>query len=126
MKVARASLALGLALAAMDAPACGVCVEDKVAAAYDHAVVSGARSRGGKVVFAEVSGTEAPSVAVGRARKAALRLRGVDAASVRTSDSPAVISFALDAIATPESALAALAKGHRGERITLTLLKVLP
>ena len=75
--------------------ACGVCLEDKVAATYDHALVQRALSRGRVVVFAE------PRVPLDAARLravavAASRAPGVEAATVKTSEAPASVSFVLD------------------------------
>jgi hypothetical protein len=88
--------------------ACGVCLEDKVAATYDHALVQRALSRGRVVVYAE------PRTAVDERRlksfaAAAARARGVDAATVKTSAAPATVSFVLDPRrADPKATSAAL------------------
>ena len=75
--------------------ACGVCIEDKVAATYDHALVERALAQHRVVVFAE------PRASVdehGLKAFAALARRapGVDAATVKTSAAPASVSFVLD------------------------------
>lgn len=89
----RPLLALGLLLAAMGpALACGVCAEDKIAATYDHRSVQEALARGRLVVYCELAGV--PDVQ--QARRAAARVRGVDARSVRVSAQPAAVSFVLD------------------------------
>jgi hypothetical protein len=112
--------AVALASVAPAAEACGVCVEDKVATAYDHAVVSSALARRRVVVFAEVSG--ASSEAAGRA---AAGVNGIDRSSVRSAVSPAVVSFALDpGVRGPESALAAV-QARAGPSARMTLLKIL-
>jgi hypothetical protein len=127
VKVAAASLALALALAvASDACACGVCDEDKVAAVYDHAVVTGALARRQIVVFAEVAAPGDPDAAVGRLRQAAQRVRGIERESVRAAASPAVLSFALDpGVQSAAAALAALERSGRERAVTLRLLKIL-
>ncbi|HJV59335.1 MAG TPA: hypothetical protein VJ743_00255 [Albitalea sp.] len=84
--------------------ACGACVEDKVAATYDHAVVQHAAALGQVVVFCDVQGRFDAQ----RLHRAATRVRGIDAASVRTSSEPSALSFALDAGQTPHAAIAAL------------------
>jgi hypothetical protein len=103
------------------ASACGVCVEDKIAAVYDHAVVTRALASGRMVVFAEVRG--APNGgAIERLANAARRTRGVDRETVRTSVEPGALSFALDAMAQePRDAVASVA---RQAGATLTLLRV--
>jgi hypothetical protein len=106
--------------------ACGICVEDKVAATYDYGVVTHAAALHHLVVFAAVDG---PGDAAARARsleRAAGRLAGVDRASVRTAASPRALSFALDPrAATPESALAKLEREPSLRGVRLTLIKVM-
>jgi hypothetical protein len=75
--------------------ACGVCLEDKIAATYDHALVQRALEQDRVVVFAE------PRAAIDAARLKALAARaarapGVDASTVRTSAAPQSVSFVLD------------------------------
>ena len=75
--------------------ACGVCLEDKVAATYDHALIERALARKRVVVFAE------PRTSVDERRLKALaaaasRAPGVEAATVKTSAAPATVSFVLD------------------------------
>lgn len=124
--VTRAALA-ALALSTGAASACGVCVEDKVAAAYDHAVVSRAAERGQLVVFAEPEGGGGEASAVARRiAAAAARVRGVDRASIRTSPAPAAVSFALDPrAATPEEALLSIAAATRIPGLKLAELRVI-
>jgi len=52
----RFAAAFSLALVPAAGMACGVCLEDKVASAYDHALASRAIAAGRVVVFAEVVG----------------------------------------------------------------------
>ena len=71
--------------------ACGVCLEDKVAATYDHALVARALAQHRVVVFAE------PRSAVDERRlkafaAAAARAPGVESATVKTSAAPASVS----------------------------------
>ena len=118
---------MGLVLAAVAVPAawgCGVCIEDKVAAAYDHSVVQRAKERGRVVVFAEVDGPGTPETAVRAAREAAKRVAGVEAASLRSAAAPAALSFALDPrVSSPEKALESANRLASG-RAQLRLLKV--
>jgi hypothetical protein len=72
--------------------ACGTCAEDKIAATYDHAVVQAAARAGKVVVFCEVRGPFAPAKLAAAAR----RVRGVDPGSIRVSQEPSALSFALD------------------------------
>ena len=115
-----------LAVAAGDAAACGVCTDDKVAAAYDHAVVTRARQQGRVVVFAEPAAVRDAPRAVRRLAAGAGRVAGIDAASVRASSSPAAVSFVLDPrVASPERALAALAAAARVPGLRLHTLRIL-
>jgi hypothetical protein len=117
---------VALALFAPGAFACGVCLEDKVAAAYDHAAVQQALGRGEVVVFAEVRGRGAPKDLVAAAREAAKRVPGVSAQSVRAAEAPAAISFAVKpASRSPEAVLAAIERAASGPAVRLELLKVL-
>ena len=50
------SLVAALLLAAAPAFGCGVCVEDKIASCYDHAVVTSAKARGHAVAFFAIHG----------------------------------------------------------------------
>ena len=86
----RAALLI-LAFAAGTAQACGYCVEDKIAAVYDHAVVSRAAAAKHQVVFMHVEGT-ASRAALEQAASAA----GADRGSVRVSADLLTVSFAFD------------------------------
>ena len=87
------------------AQACGVCVEDKVAATYDHAVVQRAAAQGKVMVFCEVNG----GLDARRIRNAAREVRGLDSSSLRLSREPSALSFALDpAQQSPQSAVLAI------------------
>jgi hypothetical protein len=103
MKARTASFA---ALVGLCAPAwsCGVCIEDKVAATYDHAVVQRAAAKRQVIVVCGVRGGLDP----GRIRNAARQVRGLDRGSVRISSEPPALSFALDREQRPGEALAAL------------------
>ena len=120
------SLAVLAALAAGGASACGVCIDDKVAAAYDHAVVTRAHEQGRVVVFAEPSMARDAPLAMRRVAERAGRVRGIDAATVRTSAAPAAISFVLDPrVASPDRALAALAAAAHVPGLRLHTLRIL-
>ena len=124
-RIGRALALLALVALHGRAAACGVCLDDKVAAAYDHAVATSAVERKRVVVFAEVSGPREAATLVSAAKRAAAGVSGIERASVRGATQPAVVSFALDpAVRDPASALAAIAK-RAGPDVTLTLLKVL-
>lgn len=108
-----------LAIAAPAVWACGVCIEDKVAATYDHAVMQRAAASGKAMVYCEVHG----SLDVRRWQSAARQVRGLDPASVRVSREPAAISFALDTSQqSPQAAVAALQKAVPGSRVAIVRL----
>ena len=118
-------LLLALSAAPMAAIACGVCVEDQVAATYDHAVMTQAIARHQVVVFASVdTGRDGKSV-LPEIRRMAASGKGVDAGSVRVSDEPSALSFALDQAArSPAAALADIQSRLRAKGVKLTLLRV--
>ena len=84
----RGPIVIAAALAAI-APAaslaCGACVEDKVAATYDHAVVERAAASGDVMVFCEVTGP----LDAQHLKQAMRRVHGVRPQSVRVSAQPA-------------------------------------
>ncbi len=108
--------------------ACGVCIEDRVAATYDHAVVTKAAAEHKVMVFAAVDGHGPAKALAASAGQAAGRLAGVDRSSVRSAAEPAAaVSFALDPRAqTPERALSAIAQNATQKGMKLTLLRVAP
>lgn len=113
---------LVLALAAPAALACGVCVEDKVAATYDYDVVQHAAARHHVVVFAAVEAPADPQVL----RKAAARAKGVDRGTVRAAGNPRALSFALDPRrSNPLAALAAIEREPSLHGVRLTLIQVM-
>ena len=84
--------AAALALLAGQAAACGYCVEDKIAATYDHAVITRALAGGRHVVFFHVDGA-----AVGRAAlEQAASGHGIEKGSVRISPDVLTLSVAFD------------------------------
>lgn len=90
----RLALAAALWLAAAG---CGVCVEDRIAACYDHAVIERARSHGQEVAFFAVQGPLLQDPALpGRLRKQIESAAGVQAGSARVSVESGALSFAYD------------------------------
>lgn len=99
------ALALWMALVPAPANGCGVCLEDKVAATYDHAVVERAAARSLPVVFCEVIGPIDPDLVTAAARQVV----GLERTTLRFSANPAALSFVLgEGGHTPESAAATL------------------
>jgi hypothetical protein len=93
----RAWTGLLLFAPAAAALACGVCVEDRVAATYDHAVVVRSLERKHEVVFLAIEGEIAASPRLTREIQGALAsASGIDRGSARVSLSSASLSFAYD------------------------------
>lgn len=103
---ARAAFALlGTALAA-PALACGYCVEDKIATAYDHAVIVRALEQKHAVAFFALEGAlPADSTAQRKLRMLAESVRGVERGSARVSAEGAALSFAFDPARHPHGPL---------------------
>jgi hypothetical protein len=77
--------------------ACGVCVEDKVASTYDHALVTRAVGLGHHVAFFHLEGDPAKNESTRKALLgAADSTAGVDKDSVRVSIETMTMSFAFD------------------------------
>ena len=90
---------------------CGVCDEDKVAATYDHAVMSRAAAARQTVVFVAVETSVEPRAFARRIASVAPRVNGILRGSVRTAVAPVAFSFVLDpAVQTPVSAVAELSR----------------
>jgi len=128
--IASVALAVSLGLAAavqVPAQACGHCLEDKVAATYDHAVLTRAARVGHVVVFADVRG---PAAGGGPALKAFIARTlattpGVDAGTVRVSLDPPAASFACDpARHTPEALIAAANPRLAAKGLRLSLINI--
>ena len=126
MRNLMAGACLGSMLASpMPAAACGACIEDQVAATYDHAVVIRAAARHHVVVFAAIEGSGNAQMLARQVKAAAERTPGVDRASVRTAVDPSALSFAVDpSVAAPEATLAAIEKGTRAVQVKLPVLRI--
>jgi hypothetical protein len=118
---------LGTALPAL-ALGCGVCIEDKVAATYDHAIVAKAAAKKQVVVFGAVDGVNInASRATERIIAAAADVKGVQRGTARTSVEPSAFSFALDPRAqTPEASIADLQRRIDVPGLRLTFIRVMP
>jgi hypothetical protein len=119
MASAVAACASGAALA------CGACVEDGVAATYDHAVINTATARHQQVVFVAVGGPISAEKLNARIAVAASRVHGVQAGTLRLSISPPAFSFALDAAQEPEAAVAGFRKAVGDSGAHLTLVRIM-
>lgn len=126
MRLRSAILAVLLA-AAGAAQACGVCVEDKMAAVYDHAVIAKALGQKHHVAFFHIDG----SLLAGEAAKRTLgkfaeTSPAVDKGSVRVSVDSAALAVAFDPRRTPVVALQKdLERRLAPNKVSLMLMQVL-
>ena len=84
---------LGLLLVSGQALACGYCLEDKVAATYDHAVVTQALAAKHHVAFLHVDGAARDRKVL---EQAVYSVPSVDRGTVRVSADLLTVSFAYD------------------------------
>lgn len=123
--LALALVALGVSAAA--ALACGVCVEDRVAAVYDHDVVERALASGHHVAFWALEGVGLGRPAQDKEIVRALDgIAGVARGSVRVSLPHATVSFAFDPARAPLPVLLGAARRTLASRgLTPTPLRVM-
>ena len=113
-------LAAVLLLASGEALACGYCVEDKIAATYDHAVVTHALARKHVVVFMHVDGPVASRRALERA---VYSVAAVDRGTARVATDLLNVSFAFDPARTSLGAIHARLEKRLG--VSLMPLQVM-
>ena len=130
LAIAPVALAVSLwlvATARIPAHACGHCIEDKVAATYDYAVLTLAARDGHVVVFAEIRG---PAAGAGPALKTFIARTlaatpGVDSGTVRVSLDPPAASFACDPARHAPTTLLASVNPHLAVRgLQLAIIEV--
>ena len=123
--LARAALALALACAATWASACGYCIEDRVAAVYDHEVVEGAIAKQRHVAFLSIEGGAA-NEATRRAVVSALEATGALKRTARVALPQAACSVAFDPARTSLDGLVARAnRTLAAKHITLAAVRVI-
>ncbi len=106
MKTLAFVLAAWLAGAAAPAAACGFCIEDRIAAAYDHAVVARAKAQGHEVVYVALDFAQPASAGTEAAiRKAVESMPFVDRGSVRVSRESGSLSLAFDPRRAPAGSM---------------------
>ena len=121
----RALTVVAMALWATAAAACGVCIEDRVAAVYDQAVVDRATAQGQHVAFFGVEGDLVPPAESRKSLAAALDRAGVRGTS-RVSLESATAAVAFDPRRTSPAAIASAAgralaaRGLRLETLRVT------
>jgi hypothetical protein len=107
--------------------ACGYCVEDKIAAVYDHASVTRSLAAGRTVVFFALEG-ELKHGAATRARieKLAATVPGIEPDSVRASTDVAALALAFDPKRTSFAEVQkALERKLAAQRLSLLALRVM-
>jgi hypothetical protein len=106
--------------------ACGFCVEDKIAAVYDHALLTQALARGHHVAFFAIDGAlDANSAQKSGIERAAAKAAGVDAKSIRVSVESAALSASFDpARISVEQLRQSLQKALVLKNLSLQLLRV--
>jgi len=93
----KAVIAAMLLVCASTASACGICIDDRIASCYDHAVVAGAKAKGQGVAFFAIEGEIVVKPETRRAvLKAIEALPGVLKGTGRVSLENAALSFAFD------------------------------
>jgi hypothetical protein len=88
----RLAIAVAGMLLSLQTLACGYCVEDKIAATYDHAVITRALAGGRHVVFFHVDGAAVSRAALEQAASG----RGIEKGSARISPDVLTLSVAFD------------------------------
>lgn len=120
------AMVIAMALAAAISPsswACGACVEDAIAATYDHATIRAAIAKRQQVVFVSIEGGD-PARVVRVLRAAARKVRGVQAGTLRTAVSPPAFSFALAAGEPVDTAVSAFGKLIADQQVRLTVIRI--
>lgn len=117
-----------LAFWSLEAVACGICIDDKVASCYDHAVVAKARASGHEVAFFAIDG---PVIVNAENRTRILKTiqthRGVLPGTARVSLENAALSFAYDPGRAERFRIAAgIEKALYARGLSLRFLRSLP
>jgi len=121
------AMALAMALAAaipQTSRACGACVEDAIAATYDHATIRAAIAKRQQVVFVSIEGGDKARV-VRVLASAVRKVRGVQAGTLRTAVSPPAFSFALTAGEPVDTAVSAFGKLIADQQVRLTVIRIM-
>lgn len=104
--------------------ACGVCIEDKIAATYDHAVIHDAMASHRQVIFVALEGRDG-ALAGERIIAAARRVPGMQTASVRYAAAPPAFSFAISKNVAPDKALAAFQTATKGMDVRMRVVRIM-
>ena len=107
--------------------ACGFCIEDKIAAVYDHAVATRAVAQRHQVAFFAVEGNIPPGEGSRRALEViAESLVGVDKGSARVSVESASLSVAFDPARVPAEDLEIkVGRKLAGKGLTVGIMRIM-
>ena len=129
MKVAWPSLVVAIVAAgiASTAIACGFCIEDKIAAVYDHAVATRSIAQKHQVLFFAVDGTIPPGEGSRRMLEAIIEsVIGVDKGSARVSVESGSLSAAFDPARAPFAVMErALSRKLAARGLSVGILRVM-
>jgi hypothetical protein len=115
-----------LALSAATALACGYCIEDRVAAVYDQALVDQALARHHHVAFLGIEAGAVDESATGAVRRVLESVPGIDKRSLHAKAENAAVAVAYDPARTSLARVVASANGPLARRgITLAALRVI-
>jgi len=112
---------------ASGAYACGYCIEDKIAAVYDHAVVTRATAQKHQVVFFALEGEIPTGEKPRRTLEAVVEsIAGVDKGSARVSVEGASLSAAFDPQRTPLASMErSLSRKFAPRGLSVAILRVM-
>ena len=106
------------------ASACGACIEDNVAATYDHSVIHAAIKGHDQVVFVALEGRDAPRI--GRLMtNTAPTIQGLRRGTLRYTSSPPALSFALAKEAVPDQAVMRFTNAVKGLDVRMRVIRML-
>jgi hypothetical protein len=121
-RIARLVTVLVAAAISSAAWGCGACIEDKVAATYDHVVIKRSIAKRQQVVFVAVEGNVRTDDLMKSVATA--NVPGLVAGTVRTSADPPAFSFALDANVVPDGAVKSFRKAVRDPHARFTMVRI--
>ena len=127
MKIRHACFGLFFPVYLPVAFACGYCIEDKIAATYDHQVITKAVSMGHAVAYAEIVGMPGLSTAAEKEIAGIVeKVPGVDLGAVRISLETPALSFAYDPRHfTSYSLLLQINRNLAPQRVRVSLIRII-
>ncbi|HVS25723.1 MAG TPA: hypothetical protein VHE58_00155 [Burkholderiales bacterium] len=127
MRIRHACLGILFSVCLPAAFACGYCIEDKIAATYDHQVIAKAVSMGHAVAYAEIVGMPGLSTAAEKEITGVVKkVLGVDLGTVRISLETPALSFAYDPRHfTPDGLLLQINRNLAPKRFKVSLIRII-